>query len=264
MNFAPIGNLASDYFQGTQQKRTLALQNAFKDGLPTLQDQNGNPVVDPQTGQPMLDVNAITQKAAKIGGLDAAVPFLSLQMKGQALGGVASAIAGGGAQGAPAAGAPQPQSAAVPAHGIPGGSSPPPGVSATGEGSQPDTLANIVQSQISDPVLAGKVMTAAAARARHRSGSKRSTRTTPPSRLTFAPQRAALRRPVARPDFRRAAPARNGPRDRRRALPQTALDTAMRMRAEEVRPGATGKAALKAELMIAQSRSANLTQRTPS
>ena len=164
LNFAPIGNLASDYFQGTQQKRTLALQNAFKDGLPTLQDQNGNPVVDPQTGQPMLDVNAITQKAAKIGGLDAAVPFLSLQMKGQALGGVASAIAGGGAQGAPAAGAPQPQSAAVPAHGIPGGSSPPPGVSATGEGSQPDTLANIVQSQISDPVLAGKVMTAAAAR----------------------------------------------------------------------------------------------------
>lgn len=69
LNFAPVGNLAEDYFKGTQNQQTLAQQRAFPNGLP--RDAQGN-----------VDTNAIVNTAAKTGGLpmvQGLLPFLLAQ-----------------------------------------------------------------------------------------------------------------------------------------------------------------------------------------
>jgi len=74
LNFDKLAELPDAYFKGTQQARTLALQNAFPNGLPT--DDNGN-----------LDVNAISGTLAKLGGADYAkglMPYLIEQQMGRA------------------------------------------------------------------------------------------------------------------------------------------------------------------------------------
>lgn len=60
LDFSPIGNLADDYYKGQENQRKLALQNAFKDGLPT--DQQGN-----------VDYRAMADTLARKGGVDQAI-----------------------------------------------------------------------------------------------------------------------------------------------------------------------------------------------
>jgi hypothetical protein len=67
VNFSQLANLPDQYFKGTQQARTLKMQNAFPDGLPKVQDTNGNPILD-KNGQPQIDISAIDQTLGKIGG----------------------------------------------------------------------------------------------------------------------------------------------------------------------------------------------------
>jgi hypothetical protein len=75
LNFDKLAQLPDDFFKGTQQKRTLALQNAFPKGLPEIQDANGNVVRD-KDGNSQIDINAITQKLTKLGGADYATQLL--------------------------------------------------------------------------------------------------------------------------------------------------------------------------------------------
>jgi hypothetical protein len=167
LDFSSIGNLPKTYFDATQMARQRAIQNEFKDGLPTLTDQAGNPVINPNTGQPAYDINQIMQRATKAGGLEAAMPLLNLQMTGQAMGNVGRAVNAPLDQSSAAAPAAQPRSAPVPAHGIPlssGNGSGSPAAQGQNEASNDNSLANIVQSQISDPVIAGRVITAASTR----------------------------------------------------------------------------------------------------
>jgi hypothetical protein len=151
MDFSSIGNLGKDYQQGQQYQRTRALQTAFQDGLP--RDQSGN-----------IDIGAMADKLAKIGGADAAqslIPQLINQQIGQ---GNANVISGN---------APQPQQPGASAQPAPQqgvGAQPQPGPVAppmqpsSNEATNPTTLANVVQSQIQDPAVAGRVMTALASK----------------------------------------------------------------------------------------------------
>ena len=167
LDFSPLAQLPDQYFKGTQQARTLAIQKEFKDGLPMLTDPNtGKPITNPNTGQPMYDVNQIMQRATKAGGLEAAMPLLNIQMTGQAMGNVGRAVNAPLDQsnsGAPAA-QPQPP---VPPHGIPptsGSGSPATQDNAPGTVVNTDTLSNVVYNSINDPKIADRVITAAATR----------------------------------------------------------------------------------------------------
>jgi hypothetical protein len=57
IDFSPIANLPNDYYNAQQQARTRALQNAFPNGLPRAQDGS-------------LDVNAIGDTLARLGGAE--------------------------------------------------------------------------------------------------------------------------------------------------------------------------------------------------
>lgn len=158
MDFSAISKLPGDYFQGTQMGRTRALQTAFQGGLPKNPDGS-------------IDVNAMTDKLAKLGGADAAMPLLQLQIQQQLgqsnanlIGGADNFVTGGG-NATPSAQPPQPN-ANIPPHGIPSSAPDNGGASykQTGEGTNPDTLANVVQAQIPDPNIAGRVISAAAAK----------------------------------------------------------------------------------------------------
>ena len=72
-----LADLPNRYFQGTQQARTLAEQNAFPDGMPVLKYASGNPVKD-QYGNPLPDMNAINNTNFKLGGYDYAKGLMSL------------------------------------------------------------------------------------------------------------------------------------------------------------------------------------------
>jgi hypothetical protein len=75
LNFGQLAQLPDQVFQGNQRQRTMALQNAFPDGLPK----------DKTTGQ--LDINAISDTLAKLGGADYAkglMPYLIEQQMGSA------------------------------------------------------------------------------------------------------------------------------------------------------------------------------------
>jgi hypothetical protein len=67
-----IGGLPQDYFQGTQNARTLQQQNLFKGGLP--QDAQGQP-----------DISAIAQKISQTGGAESAQALLPFLLKQQLL-----------------------------------------------------------------------------------------------------------------------------------------------------------------------------------
>lgn len=72
VDFSPLGELGTAYYQGQQAQRTQAIQNAFKGGLPT----------DPATGQP--DYRAAAQKLFQLGGYDQGMALLK-QAGGQQL-----------------------------------------------------------------------------------------------------------------------------------------------------------------------------------
>jgi hypothetical protein len=66
LNFDKLAQLPETFFKGTQNARTLALQNAFPNGLP--KDDSGN-----------IDINAVSDTLAKLGGADYAkglMPYL--------------------------------------------------------------------------------------------------------------------------------------------------------------------------------------------
>jgi hypothetical protein len=68
-----IARIPQSYFEGQQNAVTRAKQTAFQNGLPMTTDQNGNPIVD---------INAITNTSAKVGGadyVDKLLPFLFKQ-----------------------------------------------------------------------------------------------------------------------------------------------------------------------------------------
>lgn len=118
LDFKPLSQLGEDYFKGTQAKRTMALQNAFKEGLPRIGGDPNGPI----------DINAMTETLAKLGGADAAMPLLNrsigLQI-GQQAGDFTQNPLGGGQQ-------PQaPQSNNLPAP-------PPRNVSSTGAEARPN------------------------------------------------------------------------------------------------------------------------------
>src|SRR6266849_4401040 len=73
--YAMTRGLGEDYFKGTQNKRTLDLQNMFKDGLPTGED-----------GQPLQGndlFNAVQSKMLKTGGAEYAKPLLDMLLAQQ-------------------------------------------------------------------------------------------------------------------------------------------------------------------------------------
>jgi hypothetical protein len=105
LDFSPIGNLQKDYFEGTQQGRTRALQGAFKEGLPKNPDGS-------------LNIGAMSETLAKLGGADAAMPLMQLQIQQQLGQGNANAI-GSAAESVNGTTPAQPQRPPVPPHGIP-------------------------------------------------------------------------------------------------------------------------------------------------
>lgn len=60
LDFSPFAKLADSYFQGTQNRRTLDIQDAFRNGIP--KDANGN-----------VDIGAMMSELAKRGGIEQAV-----------------------------------------------------------------------------------------------------------------------------------------------------------------------------------------------
>jgi hypothetical protein len=79
-----LADLPNRYFQGTQQARTLALQNAFPNGLPTTDGTPNGPI----------DVNAVMQTLTKLGGAQSAQENLSLLIGMQSDQNVANALRG--------------------------------------------------------------------------------------------------------------------------------------------------------------------------
>src|SRR6185437_10107961 len=74
LNFAPIANYPNAYFQGQQNQRKLALQNAFPNGIPMTTDAQGNKTPD---------VNSIINTGAKLGGADYVSGLLPLLLENQ-------------------------------------------------------------------------------------------------------------------------------------------------------------------------------------
>jgi hypothetical protein len=72
LDFSVLKNLPQDYFQGTQNARTLQLQQAFKNGLPM--DANGNP-----------DISAMADQLSRIGGAPYAQQMLPYLIDARAL-----------------------------------------------------------------------------------------------------------------------------------------------------------------------------------
>ena len=64
VNFAPLSQAPDAYFKGQQQRRTLDLQNVFKDGVPQITGPDG---------QQVPDYNAMMQTLAKAGAERACV-----------------------------------------------------------------------------------------------------------------------------------------------------------------------------------------------
>jgi len=98
VDLSGIGDLPNQYYKGQEQQSQLAMRNAFKEGLP--KDAQGN-----------VDIKAITDTMAKLGGGQAAMQMIPMLQMQQML-----------AQPSPEAGGEQPatpQRAPIPPHGIP-------------------------------------------------------------------------------------------------------------------------------------------------
>src|SRR5262245_32322216 len=65
-----IGQIPDQYYQGQQQARTTALQQAFPNGLPM--DANGQ-----------IDINAVVDRMAKLGGAPAIEGILPTLLQNQ-------------------------------------------------------------------------------------------------------------------------------------------------------------------------------------
>src|SRR5260370_34963806 len=63
VNFAPLGDLANDYYKGAEQKRNYDLANAFKGGIPRNPDGSVNYASMPDTLAKMGGVNQAIQCA---------------------------------------------------------------------------------------------------------------------------------------------------------------------------------------------------------
>lgn len=96
IDFSQLANLPDDYFAGTQMKRQLDLQGAFKDGLP--KDASGN-----------IDYMAAANKLYSLGDTQGAGAMMqtALGMQGMGLANNFNKMLMGGAGAAPAAAGPQ-------------------------------------------------------------------------------------------------------------------------------------------------------------
>lgn len=158
LDFTQLSKIPEQVFQGQQRARTRDLQTAFKDGLPKNADGT-------------LDIGQMSDTLAKLGGADAAMPLMQLQIQQQLGKGNADAVGNAatsvnGSQPLPNASptSPQAQPAPIPPHGIPSSAPTSAPSGQPGEASNPQTLANVVQEQIQDPTIAGRVITAASKR----------------------------------------------------------------------------------------------------
>jgi hypothetical protein len=70
-----IGQIPDAYMKGREQGRTIAKQDAFKDGMPVQKDADGKPVLD-ANGNPVPDTQAIINAGFKYGGVDYAAGML--------------------------------------------------------------------------------------------------------------------------------------------------------------------------------------------
>lgn len=143
VDFGVLGDLGKTYHEGNQMARTRALQGAFSGGLPKLPDGS-------------LDIKSMTDTLARLGGADAAMPLLNLEMQQQigqgnygAVQGADAAVSGGAAspqQPAPVV----PRPVAVPPSGIPKG--PPVGTTgaATAPAPQGDNGANTLMAVLAE------------------------------------------------------------------------------------------------------------------
>jgi len=98
-----IGQIPDQFMKGRENARTIAKEDAFKNGMPVLKDADGNPVKD-QNGNPVPDVNAIVNTGFKLGGCDYAagmMPYIQGQGVSARQGQIDSEVQGFG--GAPAA-----------------------------------------------------------------------------------------------------------------------------------------------------------------
>lgn len=68
LSFQPLGDLAKNYYEGTQEKNTLDKQQLFRNGIP--RDPQGN-----------LDLNKITDMVAKTGGYEGVAPLITQQLQ---------------------------------------------------------------------------------------------------------------------------------------------------------------------------------------
>lgn len=98
VDFSSLSNLVGDYVKGKQMAREEQKATLFRNGIP--KDPSGN-----------IDFNEVTDRAAKVGGIDYAMPLLNLQMQrdaakegGNAIGTGANIANGGQPQ--PQAGSP--------------------------------------------------------------------------------------------------------------------------------------------------------------
>jgi hypothetical protein len=100
VNFDDIRNAPKTYYAGQQMARDQEKATLFRNGIP--KDANGN-----------IDVSAMTDKMARAGGAEYAMPLINMQMQSQMGQQAASAIVG-------------PQGQPAPAQAVPGAPSAPP------------------------------------------------------------------------------------------------------------------------------------------
>lgn len=174
VDFSAFSNWPKDYFQGTQQKHVLDIQNAFKDGVPMLPGSN------------MPDYNAMAQRLLQLGDtgqgvalansdLQRRMQLLGMQefQKGQAESGNGPQIPGApGASPSPQAGGPTVTTPApiAPPRSPVADMAPNPFLQPKGaaqasagpsaNGARQDTLSNVVQAAIPDPTISGRVIAA--------------------------------------------------------------------------------------------------------
>jgi hypothetical protein len=93
-----LASLPDQYMKGRETSRTIAKQDAFKNGMPVQKDANGNPVLD-TNGNPIPDTKAIIDAGLKYGGVDYAsqlLPYLGGQATSARQGEIDSDILGYG------------------------------------------------------------------------------------------------------------------------------------------------------------------------
>src|ERR1700693_2266645 len=73
-DFSQLAKLPTAYFERHQQARPLAIQNAFKDGVPMITGPDG---------QQIVDVNSVMQTMAKAGATDQVIPLADASLRQQ-------------------------------------------------------------------------------------------------------------------------------------------------------------------------------------